>query len=63
MAGVYQTPGAAAPVEGKIKIFLALFRCSYFSLWYETSQFTILTSFNHTELYILYFSAGNSLDL
>ena len=50
MADVYQTPGAAAPVEGKIKIFLALFRCSYFSLWFETCQFTILTSFNHTEL-------------
>ena len=50
MAEVYQTPGAAAPVEGKIKIFLALFRCLFFSLWYETSQFTILTSFNYTEL-------------
>ena len=50
MADVYKTHGAAAPAEGKIKIFLALFRCSNFSLWYETSQFTILSSFNHTEL-------------
>ena len=50
MADVYQTPGAATPVEGTIKIFLALLRWSYFSLWYETSQFTILTSFNHTKL-------------
>ena len=50
MAEVYETPGAAAPVEGKIKIFLALFRCSFFSLWYETSQFTILSGFNYTEL-------------
>ena len=63
MAEVYQTPGAAAPVEGKIKIFLALYRCLFFSPWYETSQFTILTSLNYTELYIRYFSAGNSLDL